>query len=249
MTADWWGLTGRRVLVAGVGGLGRSVIEALAELGCVCAALDRSADTLDELATAHPGLPTRQVDLTDREATRAAVNEMAARLGGLDVAVHAVGVNDRQPVLSVTADAWRHLLTVNLDSAFHFAQAAGAIMTAGRQGRLILFSSVAGTLAHRDHGAYAASKGALNQFARVMAHEWASAGVTVNTIAPGYTPTGLTIGHLAKPGVENALTGLVPAGRLGLVEDVQGVVALLASPRSAYITGQVIHVDGGRTLV
>jgi NAD(P)-dependent dehydrogenase (short-subunit alcohol dehydrogenase family) len=174
---------------------------------------------------------------------------MVDRMGGLEVAVHAVGVNDRRPILSVTPDSWRHLLSVNLDSAFHFAQATGAIMTAAGHGRLILFSSVAGTLAHRDHGAYAASKGALNQFARVMANEWAPAGVTVNTIAPGYTPTALTIEHLAKPGVESALTGLVPAGRLGAVQDVQGIVALLASPRSSYITGQVIHVDGGRTLV
>ncbi|RFS43659.1 SDR family oxidoreductase [Micromonospora craniellae] len=242
-------MAGRRVLVAGAGGLGGAVLTALTELGCVCAAVDRSAETLRAAATSHPDLHTHVADLTDRSAVRAAVDELVGRLGGLDVAVHAVGVNDRRPILSVTPDGWRDLLAVNLDSAFHFAQVTGGIMTAQGDGRLILFSSVAGTLAHRDHGPYAASKGALNQLARVMANEWAPYGVTVNTIAPGYTPTGLTRQHLARPGVEETLTGLVPSGRLGAVDDVQGIVALLASPRSAYLTGQVIHVDGGRTLV
>jgi gluconate 5-dehydrogenase len=114
---------------------------------------------------------------------------------------------------------------------------------------MVFFSSVSSQLAHRHHAPYAASKGGLDQLVRVMAREWAADGVTVNAVGPGYTETELTRAYLAKPGVREEMTGLVPAGRLGTPEDVVGAVLFLASARAAFITGQVLYVDGGRTLV
>lgn len=116
-------------------------------------------------------------------------------------------------------------------------------------GRQIYCSSVSGLLAHPEHASYAASKGGINQMMRVMAREWAAHGVTVNAIAPGYTETNLTRAHLDKPGVRDHYTALIPAGRLGGVEDLTGPVLFLASDQASFMTGQILYVDGGRTLV
>ena len=89
----------------------------------------------------------------------------------------------------------------------------------------------------------------MNQLLRVMAREWAAHGVTVNAVAPGYTETELTSGYLAKPGVRDGMTALVPAGRLGTTRDLVGPVLFLCSAQSAFVTGHVMYVDGGRTLV
>jgi NAD(P)-dependent dehydrogenase (short-subunit alcohol dehydrogenase family) len=108
---------------------------------------------------------------------------------------------------------------------------------------------VAGLLAHKYHEPYAATKGGINQMMRVMANEWAASGVTVNALAPGYIETPLTAEHLKKPGVRPALEALVPAGRLGVVEDVVGPALFLASRHAAFVTGHIMYVDGGRTLI
>jgi len=187
--------------------------------------------------------------MSDPERARSAVDEANQRLGRLDVFVHAVGINDRKPILDYTDDEWRRFLDVNLNSAFWLGQAAGKIMCEQRAGRQIYFSSVAGSLAHKHHGPYAATKGGINQMLRVMANEWAPLGVTVNALAPGYIETPLTAEHLQKPGVRAALEALVPAGRLGSVDDVVGPALFLASRHAAFVTGHVLYVDGGRTLI
>jgi gluconate 5-dehydrogenase len=188
-------------------------------------------------------------DLSRSAGCEALVEEAAAALGALDVLVHAVGINRRVPVLDVTDADWREVLDVNLSSAFWLGRAAGRLMVAAGSGRQVYLSSVSGLLAHPDHGPYAASKGGLDQLVRVMAREWAASGVGVNAVAPGYTETGLTRQHLARPGVREHYTELVPAGRLGGVDDLTGPVLFLASPRAAFVTGHVLYVDGGRTLV
>jgi NAD(P)-dependent dehydrogenase (short-subunit alcohol dehydrogenase family) len=113
----------------------------------------------------------------------------------------------------------------------------------------VFLSSVSGLLAHARHAPYAATKGGVNQLCRVMAREWAASGVSVNAVAPGYTETELTRAYLDKPGVRDELTALVPAGRLGTASDLAGPVLFLCSAQSAFVTGHVMYVDGGRTLV
>ena len=116
-------------------------------------------------------------------------------------------------------------------------------------GSIVYFSSVSGLLAHKLHSPYAASKGGMNQMMRVMAAEWAIEGVRVNAIAPAYTETELTREYLSQPGVRESLERAVPSGRLGVPEDMVGPALFLASHRSDYVTGHVLYVDGGRTLV
>jgi gluconate 5-dehydrogenase len=246
---DWLGLGGRRVLIAGgAGTIGRALVHGFLAADARVAVTDRDEAVLDAL----PAEVTRRypADLTDPTAARGAVQSARTELGGLDVFVHCVGINDRRPIGDYEAEDWDRIIAVNLTSAFHTATEAAAGMKRAGFGRLIFFSSVAGRSGHKLHGPYAASKGGLNQLMRVMAHEHAAHGVTANAVAPGYMDTALTSDYLAtNPAKRDVLVGLIPAGRFGRLEEVVGPVLFLASRHAGFITGQVLYIDGGRTIV
>ncbi|MFD0688008.1 SDR family NAD(P)-dependent oxidoreductase [Actinomadura fibrosa] len=250
---NWLGLEGARALVLGAGGLGAACARGLADAGARLAVVDVDEHKLKALADdpllAGAGAHTVGADLTTAEACDETVATAAGLLGGLDVLVHAVGTNDRRPVVDIPDEVWDRLLALNLSSAFWTGRAAGRVMREAGRGRMVFFSSVSSKLAHRHHAPYAATKGGLDQLVKVMAREWAPDGIGVNAVAPGYTETELTREYLDKPGIREELTGLVPAGRLGTPEDVVGAVLFLASERASFVTGQVLYVDGGRTLV
>ncbi|WP_228528098.1 SDR family NAD(P)-dependent oxidoreductase [Microbacterium sp. UFMG61] len=253
MQTDWLGLNGARVLIAGAGGIGGACAVAYAEAGASVAIVDRDQRALDMIGVELAALGVRyellQADLTVHGEGARVVTEAIAVLGGLDVLLHAVGINDRRPILEFTEDEWDRILQVNLSSVFGLAQAAGRHMVAQKFGRILALSSVSGLLAHHSHGPYAASKGGINQLLRVMAREWAVSGVTVNALAPGYIETPLTAGELAKPGKREDLESLVPAGRLGTPDELTGPALFLSSRHAGFITGHVMYIDGGRTLV
>jgi NAD(P)-dependent dehydrogenase (short-subunit alcohol dehydrogenase family) len=245
----WLGLEGSRVLVAGAGSIGAAIATGFAEAGAVVVAMDANVDRLGRLASSTTLAGTLTADLATAVACREAFADAVRVLGGLDVLVHCIGVNRRVAIDEYSEDDWARMLAVNLSSAFWLLQEALPAMRAQRHGRIVLFSSVAARLAHREHGPYAATKAALDQLARVAAHESAADGVTVNTVAPGYTETNLTTDYLKGEATRRALISLVPAGRLGNVEDVVGPTLFLASERARFVTGHVLVVDGGRTLV
>lgn len=249
--ASWLGLAGSKVIVAGAGGIGAESALGFASAGASVVLVDRSQARLDELAAddAFSGITLLCADLAEAGAGARVVAAAIETLGGLDVLLHCVGMNDRRPVLEFTEDEWERVMRTNFSTAFGLTQAAGRHMVGQGHGRIVVLSSVSGLLAHKNHGPYAASKGALNQMMRVMAAEWAASGVTVNAIAPGYIETPLTADYLAKPGVRDDLVRLVPAGRLGVPSEVVGPVLFLASPHAKFITGHVLYIDGGRTLV
>jgi gluconate 5-dehydrogenase len=242
----WLQLDDAAALVAGAGARGGARAAELAAEGARVAASDHDPTTLDALDIP---LTARVVaDVRDPSACERAVRQAITALGGLDLLVHAVGINDRRPVLDTPLEVWDQILATNLRSAFTLGREAGRHMCAEGAGRMVFVSSVSGLLAHPAHGPYAASKGGLNQLVKVMAMEWAAHGVQVNAVAPGYIETPLTAAHLAAPGVRVDLTAKIPAGRLGSAADVAHAVTFLCSPRASFITGQVVYVDGGRTL-
>lgn len=248
------GLTGSRVLVAGAGGLGGGCIRQLLASGADVVAADiRGGDWLDEVGADGniPGV-LRDVVVTDLDSAAACeglVEKARHMLGGLDVFVHAIGTNARGPVLEQTEADWQRVLTVNLSTAYWLGRAVGRVMCDVGGGRIVFISSVSALMPHEGHGPYAASKGGLNQLMRVMALEWAPHGVTVNAVAPSYVLTPLTRPYLERAGVAEQELAAVPLGRFGVPDDIAGPVLFLASELAGYITGQVLAVDGGRTLV
>ena len=247
--SDWLGLAGRRVLIAGGGGtIGRALVDGFATAGATVAVVDLNDEAMagleQQTAVRHAA------DLSDAAAARDAVAQTRDALQGLDVFVHCVGINDRRPIEDYDATDWDRIVAINLTSAFHTATEAATAMREQQQGRIVFFSSVAGRSGHKHHGPYAATKGAINQLMRVIAHEYAEHGVTANAVAPGYMDTTLTRSYLeAHPDKRQALVELIPAGRFGTLPEVVDPVLFLCSPHASFITGQVLYIDGGRTIV
>jgi NAD(P)-dependent dehydrogenase (short-subunit alcohol dehydrogenase family) len=250
---EWLAIAGRPALVAGAGGLGGASAVALAAQGASVVLADLDEERLESVARtakeAGGSLRTITADLRTPERCREVAAEAAALTGVPQIFVHAVGRNIRRPVLDLDDEDWRGIVELNLSTAYWLGQAVGGLMVEARYGRMTFVSSVSGLLAHADHAPYAATKGGLNQLIRVMAREWATRGVTVNAVAPGYIETGLTKDHLDKDGNREALESLVPAGRLGVPQEIADAVTFLSSDRARFITGQVLYVDGGRVLV
>jgi gluconate 5-dehydrogenase len=245
--SDWLQLAGKRVLIAGAGGFGGAIARAYAEIGAIGYVVDSDGDQLDKLRD-ELLVGTGRYDVSARAQCEAAVAAAAGELGGLDAFVHAVGVNRRVPLDQITEDDWDTTWQVNTASGLWLGRSAAAVMRAGGGGRMVFISSVSGALAHPDHGAYAASKGALNQLVRAMAGEWAGLRIGVNAVAPGYARTALTEAYCSVPAQLDGLLSRIPAGRLATPEDVAAATLFLSSPRASYITGHVLYVDGGRTL-
>jgi gluconate 5-dehydrogenase len=236
---SWLGLEGQRVVVAGgAGSFGAAMVDAFRAEGATVAVIDvREGDHI-------------RADLREPDAARSAIRAAAEQLGGIDVFVHSVGINRRKPIEEYSDDDWGDIVAINLSSAFYTAQAALAAMREQAHGRIVFFSSVAGRSGHRNHGPYAATKGAINQLMRVMAHEHAADGITVNAVAPGYMDTELTRQYLADhPGRREELVELIPAGRFAHVDEVVAPVLFLCSRQASFITGTVLYIDGGRSIL
>jgi NAD(P)-dependent dehydrogenase (short-subunit alcohol dehydrogenase family) len=244
--AEWLGLSAQRVLVAGgAGTIGSGLVNGFLNAGASVGVIDMRTGGVDARVSA-----TCAIDLSGDGDPRQAVADIRSDLGGLDVFVHCVGINDRKPIEAYSAADWERMVAVNLSSAFHTATEAAVGMREQRYGRIVFFSSVAGRSGHKLHGPYAATKGAINQLMRVLAHEYAEYGVTANAVAPGYMDTALTRQYLEeRPERRRALVELIPAGRFGTLQEVVGPVLFLCSPHASFITGQVLYIDGGRTII
>ena len=245
-------LEGKVAIVTGASrGLGRAMAVALAEAGADVAVAARARPDLEETARLIGATGRRAIvvetDVTAYPQVEALVRRSIAELGGLHVVVNNSGIARVAPVAQMSPEDFRATLEVNLVGVFNGCRAAAAHLLAQKAGKIINISSVLGQVGLAGYSAYAASKSGVMGFTRALAAEWAEYNINVNAIAPGFFPTKMTKGIMEMLGDEVA--NKAPLRRVGGPEDLKGLTVLFASEASAFITGQVVAVDGGVTAV
>ncbi len=248
------GIAGKVAFVAGgYGGIGDGVARALAARRATVVVAGRDAARADALATTLRDCGGQAsgvaFDARDVASIRGAVAEAAARHGNLDLFVNCAGTQQIEPLLEVTEEAYDRVLDVNLKAAMFLAQAVARVqIEAGRGGRHVHLLSVRAQLGMRDRGysAYCSSKGGLALLVKQHAVELARHGITVNGVAPTVVRTRMA-SDWSDPAIFAKLLERIPLGRIAEVDDVTGPVLFFLGPGAAFVTGQVLYVDGGIT--
>jgi 3-oxoacyl-[acyl-carrier protein] reductase len=240
-------LAGKIALVTGASrGIGRAIAARLAARGATVVAAargDHARECVAEMTAAGHRADALTLDVTDAAAVAAVPRDIVARYGRLDILVSNAGITRDQLLMRMKREDWDAVLATNLTATFLLAQAAMRPMLKQRGGRIIAVSSVVGQMGNAGQTNYAASKAGLIGFAKALAREVASRGITVNVIAPGLIDTDMTRAVAAQTQVDWA--SQIPLGRLGTADDVAAAACFLASDEAAYITGHVLAVNGG----
>ncbi len=242
-------LTGKIALVTGAtGGLGQGIARALHGQGAIVVLSGTRREALDALRLS---LGERSVavacDLADPEQVKGLVAKAEEAAGPIDILVNNAGVTRDGLSLRMKDEDWAFVLNVNLTAGFMLARAALRGMTRRRYGRIIGISSVVGVTGNAGQSNYAASKAGMIGMSKALAAEVASREVTVNCVAPGFIESPMTDALNEKQ--KAAILATVPAGRLGVADDVAAAVVYLASREAAYVTGQTLHVNGGMAMI
>jgi len=242
-------LEGKLALVTGASrGIGAAIARDLAKSGARVVVNYRerreaAEAVVAEIAAAGGIAEAVGFDVADATGVETAVKDVAARLGNVEILVNNAGVSADGLILRTGEEAWDRVLDVNLKGVFHCTKAVTRGMMRARAGRIINVSSVAGFMGNTGQATYAAAKAGVIGFTKAAARELASREITVNAVAPGLIATDMLEGMQAA--ARDMVTALIPLQRLGRPEDVAAAVTFLAGPGGAYITGQVIHVNGG----
>ncbi len=242
-------LTGRVACVTGASsGLGRRAAQALAAAGARVVGVARRRDALETLRSdIGDAAAAVTADISDIASLDRLVREIEAPFGAPEIVVHAAGINTRQAADEVTPDGWDSTLDLNLKAPFFLSKALVPAMKARGRGRIVTFASLQTTRAFPAGIAYGASKGGIGQLTRAMAEAWSRHGITANALGPGFFPTELTQAVFAdaERAARNAAQTCI--GRNGRMQDIDGPLLFLCSDASAYVTGQILMVDGGFT--
>src|SRR5438094_3984547 len=239
------------LVTGGSRGIGRGIVGAFAAEGARVAFAYRgnqaAADSLvQEISHAGGTALAIQCDVTNAEAAQACVDRVEKEWGRFDILVNNAGIIRDDLFVRMEPEAWQSVLATNLGGTYNFCRAVAYTMMNQRHGRISNISSVAAEHVNQGQTNYAASKGAINAFTRALAVELASRGVTVNAIAPGFIETDMSEAVRNKAG--DMIKKLIPMRRLGQPGDIARAAVFLASDDAAYLTGQVLTVDGGLSL-
>src|SRR6266513_2540787 len=239
------------LVTGGSRGIGRGIVKAFAAEGAKVAIVYKgnqaAAESLTaEVAQAGGVAKAHQCDVANHADALKVVEAVEAEWGPVNIMVNNAGVIRDGLFVGMKPDEWNVVIQTNLGGTFNFCHAVAMKLARQRKGRIINISSVAAEHTNPGQTNYAASKGAINSFTRALAVELAGRGVTVNAVAPGFIETDMSAAVRNKAG--DMIKKIIPMRRIGTPEDVAKVAVFLASPDSAYVTGQVLTVDGGLSL-
>lgn len=241
-------LAGKTAIVTGAAqGIGRAIAEALAHAGADVAVADldpvRSQDTVMAITKMGRRALNIKVNVANWDDAKAMVDQVVKEWGKVDILVNNAGITRDGLLLRMKEEDWNLVLQVNLNGTFHCTKAALQPMSKQRSGRIVNIASIVGAIGNAGQANYAASKAAVIGFTKSVAREYASRAVTVNAVAPGFIDTAMT--QQLSADVKETLAKQIPLGRLGQPSDVAEAVKFLASDEAGYITGHVLHVNGG----
>ena len=240
MNGNWLGLDGQVVIVTGgASGIGKHVVDTLVKVGAKAVAVDLNVKTGDELDGAY----CVQCNVTDPESVNQMVQAVLAKYGKIDALVNNAGITRDTLLMRMKEEDFKQVIDTNLVGTFNVTKNVISYMMKARNGRIINISSVVGISGNAGQTNYAASKAGIIGFTKSLAKEVASRNITVNAVAPGFIDTQMTAG--LKEDIKEEIAKKIPLKRMGTPQDVANVVKFLASSDSSYITGQVIHIDGG----
>ncbi|MEO0387122.1 MAG: SDR family oxidoreductase [Pseudomonadota bacterium] len=246
-----FGLRGRTALVTGASrGIGAALAAGLAEAGADVIATGRSKARLAETGKAVEAVGRKahlvEADIRDTETVLSLFDRLDARGLTPDILVNNAGTEEVSPSLSVTPELWDRIVDTNLKGAFFAAQSfAQARISAGRGGSIINLGSLTSAVGVPTAAPYTASKSGLLGMTRALSAEWAAQGIRVNALGPGYFRTELTEVFYRDADWQSAMRARIPMGRFGALDDLVGAAVFLASDASAYMTGQILYLDGG----
>ena len=246
---DLFSVSGRVACVTGASsGIGRAVAAALAAAGARVVGVARRGDMLEQWREEAGGETAAVVaDLSDTAAPETVAGRVDRHFGPPDILINAAGINTREPADEVTPEGWRTTIDLNLAAPFFLARAMVPAMRTKGWGRIVNLASLQSTRAFPGGLAYGASKGGVVQLTRAMAEAWSRHGIAVNALAPGFVPTELTEPVFGDPPLAARHAAQTCMGRNGTLADLIGPALFLCSDAAGYVTGQVIHVDGGYT--
>jgi NAD(P)-dependent dehydrogenase (short-subunit alcohol dehydrogenase family) len=246
-------VSGRKALVTGAGrGIGKVLAIALAEAGCDVAVLEIDQKTAEETAAEIKAMGRKsigiQVDVTKKNQVDNAFTKAAKTLGGLDICVNNAGIAIHKPAEEMSEEDYDREMDINVKGVFLGSQAAARIMIPQKSGSIINIASMSGHAVNvpQKQAIYNTSKAGVVMLTKSLALEWAPYGIRVNCISPGYIKTQMTLSTMTH--MFPTWESLTPLGRLGVPEDLRGVVILLASDASSFMVGSDVIIDGGYTI-
>ncbi|MDR2788492.1 MAG: 2-dehydro-3-deoxy-D-gluconate 5-dehydrogenase KduD [Candidatus Accumulibacter sp.] len=245
---DIFSLKGRVALITGANrGLGQAMAVGLARAGASVAVVGRTSapQVIEEIEAQGARGKFYAHDLADIDGIPALVARVKADFGRIDILVNNAGMQSRHKAAEFPRKDWDQVINVNMNAVFFMCQEVGKVMLAQKRGKIINIASLLSFQGGLTVPAYAASKGGVAQFTKSLANEWASQGINVNGIAPGYMETEMNTALIADATRSRQILERIPAGRWGRPEDMVGAVIYLASPASDYVNGTLITIDGG----
>ena len=228
-------------------GIGKVIALGLAKCGADIAVSDINEDSLNEVVIEIEALGRKAIavkmDVSSLKDCEDMVKRTVDAFGKVDILINNAGITRDTVLLRMKEEQWDQVIQVNLKGTFNCTKAVIRSMFKQKSGKIINISSVTGAMGNAGQANYSASKAAVMGFTKSIAHEYAHCGITVNAVAPGFIKTAMTDAIPEKD--RDAMISIIPAKRLGLPEDVADTVCFLASDMASYITGQIIHVNGG----